>query len=298
MQLLIYVLVYPILWLISRLPFPIFYAFSDLVYILVYRIIGYRKKTVRRNLELAFPDYSPARRHEIEKKSYRHLCDMFLEMIKTMGISHEEINKRFMFTNLDMVHQAEAEGKSIAIMAGHYGSYEWVISMNGRVSFRGFAIYKKIANEYFDRLIHRIRSKFGAALITTKETIPTIEANERAGIRGIYGFAADQSPKASKIYHWGMFMGIESPIITGAEMLAKKYDMNILFLRVRKVGRGYYQATFERPFPDVRSVPDYQISDTFMQMVEEQVREAPEYYLWTHKRWKVSREQTTSPHSA
>ncbi len=289
MQLLVFILAYPLIWLISILPFRILYAVSDFVYVLVYHVIGYRKQTVRRNLAMAFPDYSAAKRLEIEKKSYRHLCDMFLEMVKTMGISDREMSKRFKFTNLEVIHQAEAEGKSIAIMAAHYASYEWLITMNRQVSFTGYAIYKKIANKYFDKLVRKIRSKFGGVLITTKQTIPTIEQNAREGKRGIYGFAADQSPKASKIYHWGTFMGIDSPIITGAEMLAKRYDMNVIFLRVKKLARGHYSASFERPFQDVRTVPDYQVSDAFMSMVEEQIRKAPEYYLWTHKRWKTSR---------
>ncbi|WP_344817217.1 lipid A biosynthesis acyltransferase [Flavobacterium cheonanense] len=286
MQFLIYLLVYPILWLISILPFPVLYLFSDFVYFLVYYVIGYRKKTVRKNIALALPHLSEQERLIIEKKSYHHLCDMFLEMIKTMSISEKEINKRFSYTNLDVYLDLEKKGKSIALMCAHYASYEWVLSMNNHITFKGYGIYKKIANPYFDKLVKNIRAKFKAYLITTKETKTTIEQNAKNGVLGIFGFASDQTPRRSDTMHWDSFLGIETPIHTGAEMLAKRYDMNVIFLKVKKVKRGYYEASFEVLADDVKSIPDYKLSENFMRKVEQQIYEAPEFYLWTHKRWK------------
>jgi KDO2-lipid IV(A) lauroyltransferase len=286
MQFLIYLLVYPILWLISILPFPILYLFSDFVYFLIYRVIGYRKKTVRENIALALSHLSEKERLIIEKKSYHHLCDMFLEMIKTMSISEKEINKRFSYSNLDVYLDLEKKGKSIALMCAHYASYEWVLSMNNHITFKGYGIYKKIANPYFDKLVKNIRAKFKAYLITTKETKSTIEENAKNGVLGIFGFASDQTPRRSDTMHWDSFLGIETPIHTGAEMLAKRYDMNVIFLKVKKVKRGYYEASFEVLSDDVKSIPDYKLSENFMRKVEQQIYEAPEFYLWTHKRWK------------
>jgi len=290
MQFLAYLIFYPLLWLISKLPFRLLYALSDVIYIIIYYIIGYRKKTVRSNIALALPHLSEKERLNIEKKSYRHLCDMFLEMIKTMSITRKEIDERFTFSNLDVYLDLEKKGKSIAVMIAHYASYEWVISMNRIISFEGFAIYKKIRNPYFDKMVRDIRSKFQANLITTKETIDVMQKNKDEGRLGIYGFAGDQSPKSDKAFHWVTFMGVEVPIHTGAEMLAKRFDMNVIFLKVKKVKRGFYEATFEVLSDDARSVPDYQISDMFAERVEKQILEAPEYYLWTHKRWKHKRE--------
>ena len=288
MQFLLFIMVYPLLWCISILPFPLLYVVSDIVYFIVYYIIGYRKSTVRHNLEMAFPNLSNAERLKIEKDSYHHLCDMFLEMIKTLTISDKEISKRFTFSNLEVYTDLEKKGKSIALMLAHYASYEWVISMNRHITFKGFAIYKKIANPHFDKLVRDIRSKFKATLITTKETIPTIQSNEKNHILGVYGFASDQSPKASKAYHWTTFMNIKTPVHTGAEMLAKRFDMNVIFLRVKKIRRGYYEAGFELLSENSKAVPDYQITDHFLRLVEEQIHEFPAYYLWTHKRWKHS----------
>lgn len=286
MQLLLYILFYPIIWLISILPFPVFYLVSDGVCFLTYRVIGYRKKTVRENLALALPHLSETERRNIEKKFYSHLCDMFLEMIKTLSISQKEIEKRFTFSNLDVYLELERKNKSVAVLCAHYASYEWVISMNYYIHHKGYGIYKKIANPYFDKLVKKIRSKFKAELITTKETIATIANNYTNGELSLYGFASDQSPKKNAAYHWTPFMGHEVPVHTGAEMLAKRFDMNVIFLRTKKIKRGYYEASFEVLSDDVKSVPNYEITDRFLQLVEQQILEAPEYYLWTHKRWK------------
>ncbi len=286
MQLLIYLVIYPFLWLISILPFPLLYAFSDFIYLILYYVIGYRKKTVRENLILAFPNLMDKERLIIEKKSFHHLCDMFLEMAKTMTISQKEINKRFKYTNLDVYLDLEKKGKSIALMCAHYASYEWVLSMNNHITFKGYGIYKKIANPYFDKLVKDIRAKFKAYLITTKETKPTIEQNTITNVLGLYGFASDQTPRRSDNLYWYTFLGIETPIHFGAEMLAKRYNMNVIYLKVIKVKRGFYEASFEVLSDDVKSVPNYKISEMFMQRVEQQIYEAPEFYLWTHKRWK------------
>ena len=286
MQLLFYILIYPILWLVSILPFPLLYLFSDVVCFIVYNLIGYRKKVVRENLSLALPHLSEKERRTVEKKFYRHMCDMFLEMIKTMSISKAEIQKRYKFTNMDLYLEMEKKEKSIALLCAHYASYEWTVSMNYYINFTGYGIYKKIANKYFDKLVHRIRSRFKAVLITTKETVATIENCTRTGKLGVYGFASDQSPKSHKGTHWATFMGIETPIHVGAELLAKRLDMNVIFLKTKKVKRGYYEATFEHLVDNPKEVPNFEISEIFMKKVEQQILEAPEYYLWTHKRWK------------
>lgn len=289
MQLFIYLIVYPFLWFLSKLPFRLLYLFSDFVYLIVYYIIGYRKKTVRENLEMALPELSDADRLVIEKKSFHHLCDMFLEMIKTMSISKKEINERFVFTNLEVYQKLEEQDKSIAMMLAHYASYEWVISLNAHVKFSAFAIYKKIANPYFDKLVRRIRARFKANLITTKKTIQYITKNKKNNLLSIYGFASDQTPKLASTFHRQKFMGIEVPVHTGAEMLSKKYDMNVIFLKVKKVKRGYYEASFEILSENTKAVPNYEITDKYLKLVEEQIYEAPEFYLWTHNRWKHRR---------
>ena len=289
MQFLVYIFLYPLLWIISILPFRVLYLFSDVAYFITYYIIGYRKKTVRENLALALPNLSEKERLIIEKKSFRNMCDIFLEMIKTMSISDKEINKRYIFENFEVYQELEKKQKSIALFCAHYASYEWAVSINHKITFQGYAIYKKINNAYFDKLVRDIRSKFKATLITTKETIPTIIKNHKLNKLGLYGFASDQSPKITSVFHWKSFMGIEVPIHTGAEMLAKRYNMNAIFLRTERIKRGYYAATFEVLSENTAIIPDYELTDKFIELVEKQIYEAPEHYLWTHKRWKHRR---------
>ena len=286
MQFLIFILAYPFLWIISILPFPIFYLLSDIVYFIVYYIIGYRKKTVKANLALALPHLNDKERLVIEKKSYHHLCDMFMEMIKTMTISSEEMNKRFIITNLEVIKEYEKKGKSIMLIASHYASWEWLITLNQKLSFQGVGVYKKLANKYFDKLVRDIRSKYNTELVPTYKTIPLIAHNQKNGIRCVYGLASDQSPKLDRIFHWDSFMGIQVPVHTGPEMLAKKYDLTVVFAKVKKVKRGYYELTIIPLSDNPKSVPDFGITHNFIKEVEKQIYEAPEYYFWTHKRWK------------
>ena len=286
MNLLLFIIAYPMLLIISILPFRILYILSDIICFIVYRLIGYRKKVVRSNLALALPHLSDEERLVIEKKSYKHLCDMFLEMIKTMSISKKEMDKRFSYKNLEEYKNLEKEGKSIALMLAHYASYEWVVSMNSKVSFKGYGIYKRVNNKYFDRLVRRIRSKFDAELIPIDKTSAVIAHNHANNILSTYGFASDQSPQLRGINHWHKFMGIDVPVYVGGELLSKKFDMNMMFLKVSKVKRGYYEAEFELLSNDVKSVPNFELMNTFLEKVEKQILEAPEYYLWTHRRWK------------
>lgn len=286
MHFIAYILLYPLLYLISILPFRILYVVSDVLYLLIYRIFGYRKKVVASNLNLVFPEKSPEEIKRITKVFYHHLCDMILESIKSLTISESEMRKRYKFTNVEVVQGIENQNRSMILMCAHYGSWEWIFILQTYVKSRGNAVYKQLANKYFDRLVKRIRAKYNSYLITTKEIIPTLIKEKREGIISINGFVSDQSPKLNKAFHWNEFMGVKVPVHTGAEMLAKKLDMAVVFFKVKKVKRGYYETTFETITLNPKEFEDYQITDIFLELVEDQIREAPEYYLWTHKRWK------------
>ncbi|CAM2918897.1 KDO2-lipid IV(A) lauroyltransferase [Flavobacterium succinicans] len=289
MQLLVYILVFPFLWMISILPFRVFYWFSDLIYLIVYRVVGYRKQTVRDNIALALPHLTTTERLAIEKKFFRHMCDMFLEMIKTLSISHKEMDKRFKITNIELVKKFENKGKSTILMTSHYASWEWLMTLNNQTKFYGVGVYKKIANKYFDQLVRDIRSRFNAELVETTKAIPLMRDNEKTGKLFMYGLVSDQSPKLDRAFHWHKFMGIEVPVHTGAEMLAKRYDFNVLFVDVKKVKRGYYEATFVNISEDPTSIPNFEMTERYLKLVEKQILDTPEYYLWTHKRWKHKR---------
>lgn len=286
MQLLIYILVYPFLWLISILPFKMLYIVSDFCYIIIYYIFGYRKKVVTSNLKLSFPNKSKNEITAIRKKFYHHLCDMIFEAIKSITISEAEMKKRYIFTNVKEIHKLEKENKSVILFMGHYASWEWIFVLQKHINHKGYAVYKRLNNKYFDALVKRIRAKYDSHLITTKETFPILIKAKHNNELTFNGFVFDQSPKVHKALHWQEFMGVKVPVHIGAEVLAKRLDMATLFLKVKKVKRGYYEATFMDIIKTPNDFNNYEITDRSLKRVEEQIREAPEYYLWTHKRWK------------
>lgn len=236
MQLVVYILVYPLLWLISRLPFKIIYFISDGVYVLLYHVIGYRKKVVRNNLALVFPEKSGEERLGIEKKFYKHFCDMFLEMIKTLGISDNQMKKRYVFTNVEVFQKLENEGKNIMIMMPHYASWEWVFSLNSMVKSKAYAIYQPIQNKYFDKLVRDIRSKYGTTLIKTYESRKIIADANKLNKLITVGIISDQSPMLQRARHWANFMGVFVPIHVGAEEICKSHKMIPVYLKVKKLG--------------------------------------------------------------
>ncbi|MDT0557488.1 lysophospholipid acyltransferase family protein [Ichthyenterobacterium sp. W332] len=286
MQLLVYLITYPFLWLISILPFRLLYAFSDVVYLLIYRVFGYRKKVVISNLKLVFPNKNDDELKRITKAFYHHLCDMMVEAIKSMTISEKEMKKRFTFSNVEEIQRIENNNKSIILMCAHYGSWEWIFILQTYVKSKGYAVYKRLANKYFDRLVKRIRARYNSHLIVTKETIPILKSSKSKGELTINGFVSDQTPKPQTAFHWQEFMGIKVPVHTGAEMIAKKLDMAVVFFGVERLKRGYYRTTFKTLAENPNDFKDYEITDLFLKLVEDQINEAPEYYLWTHKRWK------------
>ncbi|MCC4214462.1 lysophospholipid acyltransferase family protein [Leeuwenhoekiella parthenopeia] len=286
MQGLVFWLVYPLLWCISKLPWRLFYLVSDGVFALVYYIVGYRRKTVSFNLKTAFPEKSEAELKQIEKEFYKHMCDMFLEMIKSISISAEELKKRFVIEDLDIIYKLEAEKRSSLIMMGHYASYEWLTALQFYFDYTGYGIYKRIKNKRFDNLIREIRQKWNSELINNKEATFIIRKKQRKGEMATYAFIADQSPKSRKNQYCTDFLGQNVPFFTGVERLAKSENMPVLYLAVDKVKRGYYKASFKVITEDPTSLPDYHITDIFIKNLETQIRHAPQYYLWTHKRFK------------
>ncbi|NND62768.1 MAG: lysophospholipid acyltransferase family protein [Flavobacteriaceae bacterium] len=286
MQRLLYLLIYPIMWFTSILPLWLLYFMSSVLFVLVYYVIGYRKKVVKSNLRLVFPEKSESEIKEISKKFYQHLCDMIFETIKNLTFSEKEAMKRFTFENLDLVEDLYRQGKSILLMCGHYSSWEWSGILNNQNPYLGFAVYKKMDNPHFDRLVRKIRERFGASIVTNTKIVSTLFRLHRKGEKTMTLILADQTPKLGAFKHRDTFMGIDVPVFTGTEELAKKLDFAALYLKITKVKRGYYSARFVPLAIEPKELEDYQITRLFLSEIEKQIKEKPEYYLWSHKRWK------------
>lgn len=291
MNALIFYLVYPILWLISKLPFKAIYVFSDAVFVLIYHVFGFRKKVVRSNLKLCFPEKSEAELKSIEVKFYHHLCDIFLEMIKTLDLAPEDLKERFIITNPEAIKEIDHSGKSAIVMCAHYASYEWITAIKTYdADLKAFGIYKKIKNPYFDNMVKKIRTRFNTDIIDKNEATRTMLRNKVNHIGGYYGMVADQSPKAAKITYWGKFMGQETPMFVGSEIMAKRLDFSVYYFKIDKVKRGVYQAELVKLAENSKSVENFKITDQYFELVEAQIRKAPEFYFWIHKRWKHKKE--------
>ena len=286
MNLLIYILTYPIIWFISTLPFKVLYFISDGVYLLIYYVIGYRKKVVLDNLKLAFPNKSLKELIEIRKKFYHHFVDMFLEMVKSFTISKEGVYKRYKYPNIDFFTELFKDGKSVILVGPHYANWEWIMSLDSFVDYKGYAAYTKVNNKYFNKKTLKSREKFGTNLVPTSKIITEILFNKKNNIQAMYGLLSDQSPQLKRTFYWREFFGIKVPVHTGGEMLAKKYDLNVVYMDVQKIKRGFYETTFSLITNDATKYSDYELTDIFIDKVEAQVRKQPEYYFWTHKRFK------------
>ncbi len=286
MQKLVFYIVYPFVWLLSKAAFPVLYIISDFVFFLVYYLIGYRKELVLRNLQRAFPEKTQGELRVIRRKFYHHFVDVFMEMFKTFTISKKQMRKHYKFKNLSLLEDLAKKGKSMIVVGSHYGNWEWVVSLNLHTSVKAYATYTKINNKIFENKIKSTRERFGGFMVLKEDTIANIITNYRNKTIGIYGLLSDQSPQLSRAYYWKDFLGVRVPIHTGAEMLAKKYDCAYVNMQVKKVKRGYYETEFELLAENPNGFPDYQITDIFLKKLEKQIREKPEYYLWTHNRFK------------
>ncbi len=239
-----------------------------------------------KNLKLCFPDKSEKDRKQIERKFYRHMCDMFLETIKTLNISKKELKRRFTF-NTDDIEKINNLDKSTLLMCGHYASYEWMVSMElYGLKPKSYGVYKRIRNTKLDKLIRGIREKFNTELIESHQAVRTIIRNQQQQQLSIYGMIADQSPKLHKANFWTDFMGVTIPFFTASEKMATQFDMAVVYLEVKKVKRGFYEARLKPISIEPRNEAEFNITKKYVSFLEQQIQEQPEFYLWTHKRWK------------
>lgn len=286
MHLLAYLIVVPILYLLSLFPLRILYFFSDVAYYVVYKLIKYRVKTVSENLQLAFPEKSKDELKQIEKDFYHHFCDIFFELIKSITISKKELLKRYRLTNPEYLKSCQAKGKSIVLMGAHYANWEWSSVLTMHFIFTGYGIYKPLSNKYFDSFVKKIRKRFKTELISAYKATKIILSHQKSNTKGIYLFLSDQSPVYKKNNHWESFMGVEVPVFMGAEAMARTFDFTVLYLQTVRVKRGYYTCELLPISENMKSEPLYKPTRDFFDLVEAQIKQNPSMYFWTHKRWK------------
>ena len=271
-------------------PLRVLYVLSDLIYPLVYYIVGYRREVVRKNLESSFPEKSEKEIREIEKRFYRHFCDYVLETVKLMHISDEEMRRRMRFTNPEYIEQLRSDGRPIFLYLGHQANWEYIISITMWTSpeFTAGQIYHPLSNKVMDKLIYRLRSRFNTVGIPQKQALRAIITMVRDGKHPLLGFIADQRPPRRPEPEWMTFLNQDTAIITGGEAMGRKLNAHFVYGSMKCVRRGYYELTFQ-PIVPVEG-EEYGYSKQYMRMLEQDIKEQPHLYLWTHKRWKWKRE--------
>ncbi len=277
--------------LLAVVPLPILYMLSNVIYLILYYIVRYRRSTVAANLRNSFPLKTQTELKDIEQRFYRHLCDCFVETVKLLHISDIEIDERIRVENTQLVDELISGGSSIILYLGHYGNWEWVqaISRHCRNLPLGGQIYKPMRDKVMDKIMLRIRSRFGLVSIPQKKAYRTLLEYKMQDKRFMVGFISDQRPNGG-MQHWTTFLNQDAPYVTGGEDIGKRVNAGFLYLDVEKTGRGRYTMRFKPMCPTEEEKKErYPYSLCFMRMLEDTINREPAYWLWSHKRWKVRR---------
>jgi KDO2-lipid IV(A) lauroyltransferase len=289
----LYYIVFAVWYMFSLLPMRVHYVISDILFWLLYGAIGYRKSIVRKNLKDSFPEKSEEDLRKIERGFYHFFCDYLVESVKLMTISREEIQRRMTFKGTEMVNEAVESGQSCALYLGHLCNWEWVSSLPLWFSKKAACgqIYHPLENKDFDRLFLRSRERMGAVCIPMADTLRKILEYRQAGRPVVIGYISDQVPFWTNIHHWVDFLHHDTPVLTGTERIVRKFNHAVFFVDVRRVRRGYYEGEFKLMTSEPQKMAEFEITDIYFRMLEESIRRAPEFWLWSHNRWKRTREE-------
>ena len=289
----LYYLTLAVWYSLSLLPLRVHYLLSDCLFWILYGMIGYRKRVVRSNLASSFPEKTEAELQQIERGFYHFFCDYLVESIKLLTISHEELKRRLVFKGTETVNEVVESGQSCAVYLGHYCNWEWITSLPLWVTAKAQCgqIYHPIENKDFDRLFLRLRQRMGAVCIPMQDTLRKILEYRQQGQPVVIGYISDQKPHWVNIHHWVDFLHHDTPVLTGTERIARKVKHAVFYMDVRRIRRGYYEAEFRLITREPQQMPEYRLTDIYYEMLEASIRRAPEFWLWSHKRWARTREE-------
>ncbi len=281
-----YLVVYPIFYGLALLPFSILYLISDGLYLILYRIIGYRKMVVRKNLGNAFPHKSLEERRELERQYYKHLSDLFVEIIKALRISPEELKKRMHYENVEIFHELNKKKQSAVVVLTHSGNWEWIaLASKLYVEQNVLITYKTLSNPNFDYLMYRMRSRFLGTPVHMTETLRAVSTLNAQNDPFIVALIGDQSPSNLNGVHWQNFLNQDTAFLNGPAKIAKKYKLPVVYLQQEKVKRGYYRARFTINM-DSNQLTNEEIMASCIQSMEKEIEKQPFTWLWSHRRWK------------
>ena len=291
MKNLTYYLSFALWFIISLLPLWVFYRLSDGLYYLVYHVVRYRRRVVYANLRSSFPEKSEAEIERIAKDFYSFFCDYIVETLKFFSMGEKNIRKRMKFEGLGQVKEDFANGRSVSVYLGHYCNWEWISSLGLHLDEQCGQIYHPLENATLDRLFLYMRGRFKAQSIKMDDTFLTILKWKKEGRKNIVGYIADQVPGYNNIHYWADFLHHDTPVFTGAERISKIMDTAVYYINVERPRRGYYVARFIKIADSLNEHPVFFATEQYFRLLEKNIQRAPQYWLWSHKRWKRTREE-------
>ncbi len=274
-------------YVLSAIPLSTLYLLSDFSYIILYYLIRYRRKVVRTNLKNSFPDKKETEIVDIEKKFYKHFCDVAVESVKALTISNKQINKRLRIKNRELIEGLFRQKKNIILYAAHYGNWEWLSFLPLYIPYQSLTFYQKLSNDYFDELMQIIRSRHGAWCVESHQGYKTLVRLKNENIVTLAGIIGDQSPGKQSSKHWVNFLNQQTAFLVGADRIAKKLNQTVVYVSFQKLKRGVYEIAFES-FGDEHNKSE-DIIDKYAAALERSIINTPELWLWSHRRWKLTR---------
>jgi len=277
-----------LLKVLAKFPFWLIYLLADIFYWFVYYVVGYRKKVVIKNLKNAFPEKSEIEITAISKKYFRHFADLTLETIKMRGMKPADFEERMKVTNADLVNRYFENGKSVMVLTMHYNNWEWGTYLSVHLKHNCLAVYKPLQNVLFDRFMNKTRSKFGTHLVKNDQILRRVLQAEKQNKPVFIWLAGDQTPPEFHKF-WFRFLNQDAMFYPGPAFISKRFNQPVFFQKTEKTERGKYKITFELLFENPAQFSESEIIKTYIQRMEEVIREQPVFYLWSHKRWKHKR---------
>lgn len=273
-------------WVISFLPLKVLYILSDLIFLILYYFPSYRREIVWTNLKNSFPDKSDEELKKIEKKFYRHLADVIVEIMKLTHMSAKQQSKRFTYSNLEIIDRLREEKRDVIAVLGHYNNWEWPTLLAQYLKYKTVIIYKPLQNKYFNNFMNNNRGRFGIILTPTSQVIKEIIRYRINKINTVSVFIADQIPAKGDIRYWTKFLNQDTAVHTGAGKIAAKYDMAVVYFNIQKVKRGHYNLNVELLLDHTAGLSEDLITESHVRKLEEIIQKNPEYWIWSHRRWK------------
>ena len=273
-----------LLWIVSLLPIQVLYLISKIIRFIVYDILCYREKVVIDNIQNTFIEKSQTEVIKLKNNFYAYFFELIVEIIKLLSISNDELNKRFTFSNINVIKKTLKQNKSVIVVVGHYGNWEWALrSASNLINTKIIGVYKRINNRIFEWLLLKIRSNTNVFPVEIKSLSRELVNNNE---KKIYAIVADQSPTLEQSNVRINFLNRDTLVYTGVEKISKKYNMPVFYLNIKLTSKGYYESTFEEINSKNINGKKLEITKEFFSKLENQIKSEPRLWLWSHKRWK------------